>query len=1009
MSSFEENPGKFLNNNVNYNPMSDRYSRQSYSIGRESITNFINSKILVIGYNGISEEIIKNCVLMGIGNVDIYDEIDFVNENNYFDNENLYFNKSDNNIPIDKLKKLNPYVNINKVNLKDDNGMLKCDIFNNYSLIVLTNGEIEEGIMVNKITRTINIPLIICGTCGLTGYVFNDHGFNFEIKNVDGDEPEDLLIETTIDDKIEFKNKHKLNDIDTISVIFKNDFIHDIKIKKVLNPKTIQVDSDIYLNCDTLKSIKKTKKTKKCSDISYEELIDQIKKNKEYNKLVVDFSCLMGMDRNIIMSILHITLDKYNKQFSCLPRPWNETDYQIFEEILLKDLNEKEKKLMNENKKLVKKFCYTCSGSFKPTDSILGGIASHEIIKIINKKFNPLDQCIYVDFLDELIMDDELEDNCLNNLNYESIPSRLHNGIINIFGKQFYEELINKKPFIVGSGAIGCELLKNLSCLGINSMTVTDNDNIEKSNLSRQLLFSDDDIGKSKAKCAAEKIMELKLGVFVNFYDEKVCSETENIFNLNFHKNIDIYMNALDNLDARKYMDSMAVKYSKPLIDSGTKGSEGSINVVIPYLTGSYTSQKNDSGDDEGIPLCTLKNFPTKQEHTIQWARELFEEEFKMIPSLIKEYSLDNNSKIDRESLGEIKRVYKLLYKFHDFDYSKKSLLNLGKIIFKNNYHDNIKKLYEDYQNKEHNNKMPIEIDYKKCEVFFVINCLQIFNQIFGINVDSIENYEIDYSKYQYNDQEIENLERDIVVVKLKNILNNFKNKTLNEVNFEKDDDTLFHIDWVTCSSNIRNLQYGIKETDTYQTRFIAGKIIPAMITTTSIIAGYQSIEFVKIVKLYKKNKYDIGINKELFVSEFNGKVDVKKDIEIYKDRYVNLNSNYYISDEPSHCKNITIPGDNNISLNVWSKFISKSSKIKDIIKEINDKIQNTLTILMIIECGEKIEIVYDNDEEDEDKFSKENIDEYYAQVIFEEYPEESFYVINLEKFALDDNNNNNY
>jgi len=71
---------------------------------------------------------------------------------------------------------------------------------------------------------------------------------------------------------------------------------------------------------------------------------------------------------------------------------------------------------------------------------------------------------------------------------------------IAVFGKALNEKLLNLKYFVVGSGAIGCELLKNMAMMGVGAgpsgyVTVTDMDVIEKSNLSRQFLFRADDIG----------------------------------------------------------------------------------------------------------------------------------------------------------------------------------------------------------------------------------------------------------------------------------------------------------------------------------------------------------------------------------------------------------------------------------------------------------------------------------------------------------------------------------
>jgi len=74
-------------------------------------------------------------------------------------------------------------------------------------------------------------------------------------------------------------------------------------------------------------------------------------------------------------------------------------------------------------------------------------------------------------------------------------------------------------------------------------------------------------------------------------------------------------------------------------------------------------------------------------------------------------------------------------------------------------------------------------------------------------------------------------------------------------LSFEKDDDTNFHIDFVTCASNLRALNYSIETADKFKTKGIAGKIIPAIITTTSLVSGLACIEFLKV--LNKSTKYN--------------------------------------------------------------------------------------------------------------------------------------------------------
>jgi ubiquitin-activating enzyme E1 len=99
---------------------------------------------------------------------------------------------------------------------------------------------------------------------------------------------------------------------------------------------------------------------------------------------------------------------------------------------------------------------------------------------------------------------------------------------------------------------------------------VTDMDHIELSNLNRQFLFSNNDIGKSKSQVAAEKIIKLNKDLKIQHLDKKVGPDTEDYFNRSFWENLDLVVNALDNLEARKYVDNKCVVYSKPLIESGT-------------------------------------------------------------------------------------------------------------------------------------------------------------------------------------------------------------------------------------------------------------------------------------------------------------------------------------------------------------------------------------------------------------------------------------------------------
>ena len=89
-----------------------------------------------------------------------------------------------------------------------------------------------------------------------------------------------------------------------------------------------------------------------------------------------------------------------------------------------------------------------------------------------------------------------------------------------------------------------------------------------------------------------------------------VAPVNEHIFNEKFWNDQTYIINAVDNIQARKYIDNQCTTYGKCLIDSGTLGTKAHVQMVVPHVTSCY----NDSQDppEEGVPLCTMHNFPRK-------------------------------------------------------------------------------------------------------------------------------------------------------------------------------------------------------------------------------------------------------------------------------------------------------------------------------------------------------------------------------------------------------------
>lgn len=201
--------------------------------------------------------------------------------------------------------------------------------------------------------------------------------------------------------------------------------------------------------------------------------------------------------------------------------------------------------------------------------------------------------------------------------------------MVALFGNQIQETLANSKLFMVGAGALGCELLKLYALTGIGTgkgglISLTDDDMIENSNLNRQFLFRKKDIKQSKSKCAGNAVKIMNKDLNIKVYQSRVDPENEKTFNDYFWNEQDFVVNAVDNVKARLFIDSKCVWFGKPLFESGTLGTKCNTQTIIPNLSQPYGETSDPA--EETFPLCTLKNFPHQIEHTIQWARDYFEQ-----------------------------------------------------------------------------------------------------------------------------------------------------------------------------------------------------------------------------------------------------------------------------------------------------------------------------------------------------------------------------------------------
>ncbi|MHA1727896.1 MAG: ThiF family adenylyltransferase [Promethearchaeota archaeon] len=154
----------------------------------------------------------------------------------------------------------------------------------------------------------------------------------------------------------------------------------------------------------------------------------------------------------------------------------------------------------------------------------------------------------------------------------------------------------NSTIFIAGVGALGCEIAKDFALCGIGKLILCDLDTIETSNLSRQMLFYKGDEGRPKAEVAAERLKKMNPYMEIEYYFKKIQE-----LPMDLYKSCDVIIAALDNVRARIDLNKICLNLKKPLLEGGTVGMEGHIQVIIPEGTCNNFGDPIEYGNKETI------------------------------------------------------------------------------------------------------------------------------------------------------------------------------------------------------------------------------------------------------------------------------------------------------------------------------------------------------------------------------------------------------------------------
>ncbi|ROT42350.1 SUMO-activating enzyme subunit uba-2 [Sodiomyces alkalinus F11] len=399
------------------------------------------------------------------------------------------------------------------------------------------------------------------------------------------------------------------------------------------------------------------------------------------------------------------------------------------------------------------------------------------------------------------------------------------------------------RVLMVGAGGIGCELLKNLVLTGFGEIEVVDLDTIDLSNLNRQFLFRHEHIKKSKALVAKEAAQAFNPQVNIVAHHANI---KDSQFNVRWFRGFTLVFNALDNLEARRHVNWMCLAADVPLIESGTTGFNGNVQVIKKGVTACYDCTEKPV--PKSFPVCTIRSTPSQPIHCIVWGKSYLLSE--VFGASEDEAAYDHSE--DADNAAEIVELKKEAAALREIRES----LGTGafpQLLFDKVFNADIVRLAS-MEDVWKSRKKPQPLDYR--------TLLERSSSALASKEQILR-----------DDQRCWSLEENLVV--FIDSLDRLSKRMLElkkahqgasgpepVIEFDKDDvDTL---DFVAAAANIRSAVFGIEPKSRFDIKEMAGNIIPAIATTNAIVASLSVLQAFKVLR------GEFQQTKELFLAPSN-------------------------------------------------------------------------------------------------------------------------------------------